>query len=456
MQPADPGSAREVDALILGAASRAEAALSLVRVPFVLLLFARYVAMGGPWDGGGEALARTAVEVLFTVVPVALSVFLLARVLRRGRLSGPLLALSVVSDSAVGMALLASNSLFPGDAWRGILSGHDLGAGLVLVVASSLRLSVPLVLVSSGIVLAGTAGIWLLDHTVSPAQVRNSPDEAVYWAVLLAAVTAVGALNASRTRGLARSSARRAGRLARAGEVVDALRGVHHDAHSALTALQFTVHRILSMRDLHGTQAEALRDELHDQTSQLAATLRSVREVASGELLIDTPLMACDVAEAVDDARAVVARLHPGLRVSVDGPAGLVVGVRGGRAGLARALVNLMNNAAEGDGERGSSTVHVRFLADKADADGSAGCARLVVEDDGPGLGAVDKPGGHSIGLAVVRAVVIGSGGRVELRDGAQGARVVLELPLEGASPLAFHDAVPPGDSAVGGSDVPG
>jgi signal transduction histidine kinase len=412
----------QVDALMLAAASRAEAVLSLVRIPFAVGLLVRYIAMGAPWDGAPHAVTRTAAEITLTALAVGLSTFFLAHVLRHGRLSWPWLVVSVIVDTTVGMSLLASNSLFPGDAYRGILSGHDLAAALVLVAAAALRLSVPIVLLAAAIVTAGIIGILALDVTLCPVPVRNTPDEAVWWVVLLGAVTVVGALTAGRTRALVRTSAARATRLAAARQVVEALRGVHHDAHSALTALQLTAERILSGPVDPGARA-ALEGQLRSQSAHLAATLRSVRETASGELLVDTPVATGPVVPALEDAIGVVRRLFPELAVDAEAvPSGLAVRVRGGRAGLSRAFINLLINAAQGDGTRGATRVRVHGTAGEDEV-------RLILEDDGPGLGSGPKPGGHAIGLSVVRAIVGGAGGRVALEDHAGGARILLDLP---------------------------
>jgi two-component system, OmpR family, sensor kinase len=87
-----------------------------------------------------------------------------------------------------------------------------------------------------------------------------------------------------------------------------------------------------------------------------------------------------------------------------------------------------------------------------------AGDARLLVEDDGPGVlerlvpslferfvrGAGDRGGSFGLGLAIVRAVAESHGGSVALEQthpGAPqpGARFVVTLPAAGA-PLDLHD----------------
>ena len=86
--------------------------------------------------------------------------------------------------------------------------------------------------------------------------------------------------------------------------------------------------------------------------------------------------------------------------------------------------------------------------------DGSVRCARITVDDRGPGVpeaqreqvfepffrlpGASEKEGGVGLGLSLVRAIALRHGGRVQClpRPGG-GARFVVFLPFEGSAPMA-------------------
>jgi signal transduction histidine kinase len=103
---------------------------------------------------------------------------------------------------------------------------------------------------------------------------------------------------------------------------------------------------------------------------------------------------------------------------------------------LARALSNLVDNAAL----HAASVVQISLSSDH-------GTARVVVEDDGPGIPPKDRErvferftrlddgrarhdGGSGLGLAVVRSVVTFHHGHVRVEDGPLGgARFVAELP---------------------------
>jgi signal transduction histidine kinase len=104
---------------------------------------------------------------------------------------------------------------------------------------------------------------------------------------------------------------------------------------------------------------------------------------------------------------------------------------------LRQALVNLFLNAYQAMPREGR--LYVR--ASRGSLDGRP-CAEILVRDTGPGVPAemaskifqpffTTKPTGTGLGLAVVRRIVEGHGGAIELGPGP-GAEFTLRLPLEG------------------------
>jgi signal transduction histidine kinase len=117
------------------------------------------------------------------------------------------------------------------------------------------------------------------------------------------------------------------------------------------------------------------------------------------------------------------------------------VRVSGDAAKLSQAIRNLADNAVR------AAHGTVRFtLAERA------GTATVAVEDDGDGVPAAERSrvferfvrldasrargsGGSGLGLSIVREVVRGHGGTVEVFDSALGgARFVISLPVAGVS----------------------
>ncbi len=101
---------------------------------------------------------------------------------------------------------------------------------------------------------------------------------------------------------------------------------------------------------------------------------------------------------------------------------------------IKRVVVNLVDNAVEAMGRRGSITLETRH-------DPANHVVRLVVSDDGPGVPPEDrdklfmpyystKRRGSGLGLAIVRRIVAEHGGSIEVGDNdPRGARFTIELP---------------------------
>jgi len=131
---------------------------------------------------------------------------------------------------------------------------------------------------------------------------------------------------------------------------------------------------------------------------------------------------------------------------------------------LTRVLVNLVKNAAEAmpKGKSRNSRIHIG-LGERETAQGAAACLALAVEDNGPGIAEADLdrifssgytsrgkeaeadsettsgrswPQSHrGLGLAIVRSIVEGAGGRITASNGKLGgARFTLELPVRNAA----------------------
>ncbi len=149
------------------------------------------------------------------------------------------------------------------------------------------------------------------------------------------------------------------------------------------------------------------------------------------DMVRDRPLPAETVAVDALVARAAgTVTRPPGVDLAADAPAGLAV--RGDAVQLGQALVNLVTNAVQAVGERG--TVRVAAAAEP-------GAVILRVEDDGPGIPEevrrrlfepliTTKDHGNGLGLALVKRVAERHGGTVthEPRPGG-GARFTLRLP---------------------------
>jgi two-component system nitrogen regulation sensor histidine kinase NtrY len=101
---------------------------------------------------------------------------------------------------------------------------------------------------------------------------------------------------------------------------------------------------------------------------------------------------------------------------------------------IRRVIINLVDNAIEAMGRRGTIVV-------ETGRDTAAGVVRLVVADDGPGIPPAErdklflpyystKQRGSGLGLAIVRRIIAEHGGSIEVSDNVpKGTRFTVELP---------------------------
>lgn len=201
------------------------------------------------------------------------------------------------------------------------------------------------------------------------------------------------------------------------------------------------------------TQLELAHDDFDDPEAlrlEIVAAEASVARLSSlaGNLLelarleqapelgsITDTAMAEELGEAIDRARLLAvpkdarivfgSELQPGTRYPLD------------RATLGRLLDNLLSNAVAAIAHGGSIEVELATAADGA---------VLSVRDDGPGVpdsflprafdrfsraddSRSSRSGGSGLGLALVKAIVVGAGGDVTIRNTNPGLEVQLTIP---------------------------
>ena len=116
---------------------------------------------------------------------------------------------------------------------------------------------------------------------------------------------------------------------------------------------------------------------------------------------------------------------------------------------IKRAVLNLVDNAAEAVGGTGQVSVDTIWMPESRRA-------RIVVADDGPGIPAEDKErlflpyfstkaNGTGLGLPIVHQIVTDHGGTIWVEDAMpQGTRFVLELPVGRLAATAPVESAPP------------
>jgi signal transduction histidine kinase len=209
-----------------------------------------------------------------------------------------------------------------------------------------------------------------------------------------------------------------------------------HDLRTPVTSLRLHAEMLAEGRVPDADRPRYL-DVLGRETARLSALLANLLDLSRVERgarpfeLRPTP-----VAPLLDEAVRDFAAIHPKRAADVtvadcDGLAAIA-----DRTALARCVANLLDNA----GKFTAAGTPIRVAADRAD-----GGIRIVVADEGDGVapaersrifqlyerGSAAKNGapGTGVGLALVRELVEGMRGRVDLVDAPRGARFEIHLP---------------------------
>jgi signal transduction histidine kinase len=233
---------------------------------------------------------------------------------------------------------------------------------------------------------------------------RGAPEFA---ALRLALRDMAGALDAARAQEL------EAERLRAFREVA---RRVAHEIKNPLTSMRIAVDQ-LERRDSPSPERTTMAlDVLHAETDRLE---RLAREFTNFGRLPEGPTSEVDVIELLEELGRTAVPVDVTVRVAADGRRA----IQGHYEPLRRAFSNLLRNAAEAMGGRGTIDVHVA---------GEGRGMVVTIVDHGPGIppelrGRVFEPymttktDGTGLGLALVRQTVDAHGGTIAVSETAGG-----------------------------------
>ena len=220
---------------------------------------------------------------------------------------------------------------------------------------------------------------------------------------------------------------------ARLGAFRETARRVAHELKNPLTPIRFAVSRL---RQGAGPELQDTIDVLETETQRLDTLAKSFAQFGR---LPDGPVADVDVGELLRYAAR--ATLPPTATIRLEIPDALPF-VSGHHDPLARAVSNLLLNAADAAGPTGTITVSA------AETGGATPSVRISVHDTGPGIPpetlrriwepyVTTKPGGTGLGLAIVRQTVLAHGGTVDAESApGRGTTIGFTVPRSGASPL--------------------
>jgi K+-sensing histidine kinase KdpD len=217
------------------------------------------------------------------------------------------------------------------------------------------------------------------------------------------------------------------------------LDAVTHDIRTPLTSIkaattmlideQKAIHRTLDPAG-HADLLAVISEETDRLNSFVDSMVGLARVEAGGQ---QRPYEKVSVAELIANVieRASAVRARHEIEVKIT-PEDLFFDVDS-RA-MAEALYNVLDNA----GKYSPAGTTIRMSAEPTNRG-----TRFTVEDEGPGIPVDEREkvfekfyrrehisGGFGLGLAIVRGIVEGHGGKVWIEDGRKGARCILDIPM--------------------------
>lgn len=425
-----------MDQLLLRSSARSEWLVALIRIALVVGLSVRFASVNEPDSPNG--LARIWIEGPILAVALLFSLALERRV-RRSGVSALILDVSVLLDSSIANSTLLVGVLCPWPSYQGLLRIPDIAILPVLCLAGGLRLST-----RSAILGAACNSVFFtclvgLDLYRNAAIVAFTPSDAQLYFLYFAASSALGIGLAKRARALAVSAATETERAARAQSGLASVLQDNHDFGSLLSSASLNADLLARMRgEGESPLASQVSSALLGDLKCLCQMVMGSREHAYVELTSSEQVEVVELSTVISPTISLVTRRFTDLEVDVH-PEHVCghAAVAGGRRGLERLLLNLLVNAAHGDGHRRATRVSIALR----EVDGQA---ELWLRDDGPGFprhvfeasaGRLpsSKAGGSGLGLWLVRRIVEASTGTIAFSNSASGGVVRVTLPCAGA-----------------------
>jgi two-component system, NtrC family, nitrogen regulation sensor histidine kinase NtrY len=222
----------------------------------------------------------------------------------------------------------------------------------------------------------------------------------------------------------------------------DVARRLAHEIKNPLTPIQLSAERLRRHFTKSEPQTRQLVDECSTNIVGAVESLKGLVDEFSQFARMPAPrAVSSDLNALLDEALALYAGLSRVTIVRQFDPA--LPQVRVDPEQFKRVVINLVDNAVEAFAARqgGQVAYAVGTITLETSFDERARAVRLVVSDDGPGLGDADrtkvflpyystKGRDSGLGLAIVRRIIVEHGGSIEVGDAEpSGARFTIELP---------------------------
>ncbi|WP_248342438.1 ATP-binding protein [Anaeromyxobacter paludicola] len=368
--------------------------------------------------GAGE----TAAQLLAHVGPDAAS---LRRVMAANRLEGAYVlspALTLLADAAGGSGPADLLRVDEGRARRALGGERSVAFGYAVGDAPVATGYFPLTRPDGA-----TWAVLVLEAGASYAAGRTSIHRALLASVGLSALVALVLAAAAQRWARAEARQRREAERASRGDAVARMAAmVAHEIRNPLGVIRGAVELVRARSGAQlGPRDQAALDDVLGEVERLRGLTEDFLDLAREPAIETAPV---DLAELAAEAGRGLQASHPAVALRLDELGPLPVEVD--RRRMAQVLLNLLLNSAQA----GARTIRLRGARE-------AGGARLVLEDDGPGIApalearlfepfVTGRAEGTGLGLAISRRIVERHGGSLRLLPtGRPGAAFELRLP---------------------------
>ena len=362
--------------VLLDASNDGEALVSGVRIVFLGLVLARYLALGGVHAEGGVPAAWVELPVLG--IGILLSVASVGAARRRW-FDERLLVASTLLDAVLAHASLLSTLAWHGPQYTGLLRMPDPAAAIAVVFASALRLCPRAAWVGTVTNLALVGGLVALDFRLNAAFITYGLSEVVLLFLFIASVGAVASLVCHTARRMVLTMAGTRERAQRTRRHLDLLLREHHDARTLLSSARLRAD--LLVRQPEGRATERHARAIAEDLGELAAFVSRVKSRAMGELAMSGDASAVDVGTTLHQAAEQVQLRFTHVHIVVEGDMS-----RRGTSGASSAAF-VRNFSAEMNYRR-----KVRYVSDPEELDKLSRMSRHFFDPSGLAYDQFDAP----------------------------------------------------------------
>ena len=338
--------------LLLDAAAQSEKAIAYARTTIVVLMLIRFVILDPPFSAYLIAVPAAAVAIGFSVLYL---VWHRSRGVRQAWFWW-----SVFIDATVSCAILMNNVFNPWPEYPGSLLIPDTAILLIIVFSTGFRLSTQLALFGGLVNGLSLILVIVFDQALNAEQILYDGSHITMWMIMLLGATFAAMISAWRTRTLSLQGAHESIRLERVRTGMKTLLQSHHDAHSLLSSLYMNAEQLVKRTRHLDKSTQSLADYFMDDLQAMKSCVQQLKHSADGHFNASLQLNQVELGAAIDHLVTKMQHQIPDLKIQfhpTDEPH--QVQIAGGAHSLSRILVNLLNNAREGDGQRGAKSVEI-------------------------------------------------------------------------------------------------